>query len=54
LIYFKKEMLDTKNYSEKREYFIYFKKEILYTEKYLKHLKNNLLFLKIIAIFVLY
>jgi len=33
LIYFKKEMLDTKKYSENREYFIYFKKEILYTEK---------------------
>ena len=46
-------MLDTKNDSEKREYFIYFKKEILDGEKYVKYLKNNLLFLKIIGIFAI-
>ena len=39
MIYFKKEMLDTKNDSEKREYFIYFKKEILDGEKYCKQVR---------------
>tara|TARA_B110000483_G_C17731245_1_gene364788 strand:+ start:422 stop:538 length:117 start_codon:yes stop_codon:yes gene_type:complete len=32
-------MLDTKNDSEKREYFIYFKKEILDGEKYCKQVR---------------